>query len=34
MIAKLNVTPEYLKENQYQLTARLTLDLISKSVTN
>lgn len=34
MIAKLKVTPEYLKENQYQLTARLTLDLISKSITN
>lgn len=34
MISKLKVTPEYLKENQYQLTARLTLDLISKSFTN
>lgn len=34
MIAKLKITTEYLKEYQYQLTARLTLDIISKSVTD
>lgn len=33
MIDKLKITTEYLNENQYQLTARLTLDVISKKVT-
>lgn len=30
IIAKLKITPEYLNGNQYLLTARLTLDVISK----
>jgi hypothetical protein len=34
MISKLKITPEYLQGNQYQLNARLTLDIISNAVTN